>query len=182
MAGEVSPEDLAEQIKALVDKNTIKIPFETPPPPTANKLSDGRAVKWELDSSDAVFAKPNGKRAAASAEPAKSKGRVAKNAKSAGKVSGLPGQTQASAGRNSQKKRKQSPSDEGDLQEPFPKSAKGGGPVGSSAKVLHGALTPVGSDGAAVKTETGGEEGEENSAWDALLSVCARMPRQKTKS
>lgn len=192
MTGEFNPEDLAEQIKNLVDKHNIMIPFEThlPPQPHANKLSEARAVKPEPGSGDAVFAKPNGKRAAASAGPAKGKGKVAKNAKSAMSVLPSPAQasTNASRGGSNQKKRKNSvgkmSGDEGDSQEPGPKSAKGGGGSfgGSSAKVLRGTLTPVGSGAADVKAETGDEEEEENSAWDALLSVCAQMPRQKTKS
>jgi len=56
--------------------------------------------------------------------------------------------------------------------------------------VLHGALTPVSAtyikeevddeDGEEGKCALSGDE-EENSAWDALLSVCAQMPRQKAK-
>jgi len=65
----------------------------------------------------------------------------------------------------------------GDTQERPTKSANYcSGTGGSRGKILHGALTPV----SAIKDEAD-DDNEENTAWDALLSVCAQMPRQKTK-
>ena len=89
----------------------------------------------------------------------------------------------ASAAGPSQKAKRKSPAgSSGEAgSRALPKSARSGGygeAGAASGKVLKGALTPVAS---AAGEEEGGAGDEENSAWDALLSVCALMPRQKAK-
>ena len=171
MAGELRPEDFAENVKDLVDKHSIVIAFECPTP-----QHDTQPQQNLRD--DAVFVKPNGKRGAAG-ESAKGRGKSAKNDKTTPPTSmGAAGA--AAAGANLKKRKGAAGSADG-VSRSLPKSAKSGsyGEAGAAGgKVLKGALTPVAS---AVVKDGGAAGDEENSAWDALLSVCALMPRQKGK-
>ena len=171
VAGELKPEDFAETVKELVDKHSIIIAFQCPSPAPVVK-----AEPEERDANDSVFVKPNGKRGAAG-DSAKGRGKSSKSDKSASVAAG------ASAAGPSQKAKRKSPAgSSGEAgSRALPKSARSGGygeAGAASGKVLKGALTPVAS---AAGEEEGGAGDEENSAWDALLSVCALMPRQKAK-
>ena len=201
MGGEVSPEEFAEQMKVLVDTHHIMIPLECRAPA---RKQEARAVKTEASADEGVFVKPNNKRASAGGDAGKSKSKAPKgpSAKSpqgkspAGATAAHAGEKGGAAGgggRASAKKRKQPAmsNSEEEKREMQGQPRKGGhGRGGASGKVLHGALTPVSAtyikeevddeDGEEGKCALSGDE-EENSAWDALLSVCAQMPRQKAK-
>ena len=183
----MSPEDLAEGLKGLIDTHNIIVPLECH---EAGKPADQRALSLQSASSDAPFIKP-GKRGsgAVSKGPLKDKGKVAKMSKATGKAPPLaPASRKAAVSANSGrslKKRKHSDSaassdEEEVLQKQQPKRSAGGAGTGASwasgaGKVLHGALTPAVANDAHLELQE-----EENSAWDALLSVCAQMPRQKS--
>ena len=203
MGGEVSPEEFAEQMKVLVDTHHIMIPLECRAPA---RKQEARAVKTEASADEGVFVKPNNKRASAGGDAGKSKSKAPKgpSAKSpqgkspAGATAAHAGEKGGAAGgggRASAKKRKQpamsnSEEEKREMQGQPRKGGHSGGRGGASGKVLHGALTPVSAtyikeevddeDGEEGKCALSGDE-EENSAWDALLSVCAQMPRQKAK-
>jgi hypothetical protein len=209
MGGEVSPEEFAEQMKVLVDTHHIMIPLECRAP--ARKHAEARAVKTEASADEGVFVKPNNKRASAGGDAGKSKSKAPKGpsgkspqgkspAGATAAHAGEKGGAAGGGGRASAKKRKQPAmsSSEEEKREMQGQPRKGGHSGGiykngrgvASGKVLHGALTPVNAtyikedvddeDGEEGKCALSGDE-EENSAWDALLSVCAQMPRQKAK-
>ena len=209
MDGEVSPEEFAEQMKVLVDTHHIMIPLECPAP--ARKHAEARAVKAEASADEGVFVKPNSKRASAGGDAGKSKSKAPKGpsgkspqgkspAGATAAHAGEKGGAAGGGGRVSAKKRKHptmssSEEQKREMQGPPRKAGHSGamyknGRGGASGKVLHGALTPV--NASYIKEEADDEDGEEgkcalsgdeeeNSAWDALLSVCAQMPRQKAK-
>lgn len=181
----MSPEDLAEGLKGLIDTHNIIVPLDCP---AAGKPADERAPSLQSASGDAPFMKP-GKRGsgAVGKGPLKDKGKVAKIAKAKAPPQ-APASRKAAVSANSGrslKKRKHSDSaassdEEEVLQKPQPKKSAGGTGTGASwasgaGKVLHGALTPAVANNAHLELQE-----EENSAWDALLSVCAQMPRQKS--
>ena len=187
----MSPEDFAERIQGLVDLHNLVIPFESPE--SASRQAEIRAGGVKTEDVKCAAGKGQGKRASASVDGAKGKGKVSKvqTAKNggakppAGPANAGPCSTSPTSGaagaKAAPRKRKQPGSagagSGGDTQERPTKSANYcSGSGGSSGKILHGALTPV----SAIKDEAD-DDNEENTAWDALLSVCAQMPRQKTK-
>jgi hypothetical protein len=198
MGGETSPEDFAEQVKALVDTHHIMIPMECPAP--ARKPVESRTVKTEGSADESVFAKPSNKRASAGGDTGRSKSKAPKGPSAKSATGKLPagaaygergGGAAGGSSRTSSKKRKQPSPEEEKRERQGSSSRKGGGLYrGASGKVLHGALTPVSAtyikeeaDDDEEEEDKGAESAdeEENSAWDALLSVCAQMPRQKAK-
>jgi len=179
MSGELAPEDFGEQIKTLVDTHNIVVELPAP-------LDHGAPhAKSEL-LGDVVLSIP--RKRGAGGESESGKGRASKSARTSGKppTGPSPSASRAPAASISQsslstKKCKPSASALPVAHEdkPAPKSGKGAG-GGSGGKVLTGALTPVTVFGGG-KCENGVDKDAENSAWDALLSVCAQMPRQKAK-
>ena len=165
VAGELKPEEFAERLQELVDKHSVIIAFECPPPAEDAPFSPGET------SSDSVFVKPNGKRGAPGDAAKGRGGKAAKRGKAA--VSAAAGGSPPAAGNVKKRKNNGGGGHEG---LPPRMQAKSRGDAGGG-KLLKGVLTPV------VPGQVKDEDtvGEDNSAWDALLSVCAAMPRQKTK-
>jgi hypothetical protein len=206
VAQEMGPEDFAEKIKEIVDVNNVVVPLEVPVEAAAHSRNEGAEAQSEEGShTDAATntgsGKHHAKRPAASSETAsknKAKlvargggGAAERCAERAGGAVGAAGGSGRGLGAV-QKKRKgsasaSSSSDDQDrvaaskqaaAAKKTKGSSKGGGEREANSKVLIGTLTPVVS---ALEVKREGAEEEENSAWDALLSVCAQMPRHKSK-